>query len=766
MVFKHYFRLVLAVLFILSSVYFAFESLIPNVPKKTELETSDFSVYKAQEQLTAMTTLPHYSGSDEIEKVRALLVEELLELGFSVQIQDEIGQNREGRSTTRAQNIIAEMKGDGNGDAILMMTHYDSATHSSYGASDAGSGVVTILEGVRAFLASEPAFQNDLIILFTDAEEIGLLGAEAFVEYYEDLDKIKLALNFEARGSGGRSYMFMETNGKNRKLLDQFTRAQVQKPVANSLMYSIYKMLPNDTDLTVIREKGNIPGFNFAFIGDHFDYHTSQDIVSRLDVETLQHQGDYLLNSLVYFANADLSDLESESDDIYINIPFIKLLTYPFSWSIPLVVIAYFIFLVLLFVGLGQGKLTISGIMKGFAPLLLSVVLSLAFCVVGWRLLLNIFPQYQDILHGFTYNGYDYIAGFMAVSASICLGVYQFYIKKEDDANIAVAPIFFWIFINIGFVIFLRGANFLIIPVFFGLWSLQRMLFKTKDNLSNFLFLALLTIPLIVIMSPLVRMFPVGLGLKMMGVSAVLVVISIAIAIPFFIKVSKRKWIARLAFVGGLFFFGKAILNSEYTADQKKPNSLNYVLDLNQDKAYWETYDRELDDYALQAMGDSPSKGTYLGTTGSGKYKTGITFHQNAERLDIPFSEALYSVDSLGQNILSLKPNRLLTGYKISANEPIDLRFLEINGREIDLEGGSKDLAKGSVLTTYQLGNSKDSLVVVFKTKNGLKPKLQVLEFSHDLQDNPWIKLKERDSISMPTPFVLNDAILVKKNLE
>jgi hypothetical protein len=107
-----------------------------------------------------------------------------------------------------------------------------------------------------------------------------------------------------------------------------------------------------------------------------------------------------------------------------------------------------------------------------------------------------------------------------------------------------------------------------------------------------------------------------------------------------------------------------------------------------------------------------------------------------------------------------------LTGYKISANEPIDLRFLEINGREIDLEDGRKDLAKGSVLTTYQLGNSKDSLVVVFKTKNGLKPKLQVLEFSHDLQDNPWIKLKERDSISMPTPFVLNDAILVKKNLE
>jgi hypothetical protein len=123
-------------------------------------------------------------------------------------------------------------------------------------------------------------------------------------------------------------------------------------------------------------------------------------------------------------------------------------------------------------------------------------------------------------------------------------------------------------------------------------------------------------------------------------------------------------------------------------------------------------------------------------------------------------------VDSLGQNVLILKPNRLLTGYKISVNESIDLNFLKINGRIINVIDGEKKLQKGAVLTQYQLGNSRDSLVIQFKTKNGSKPKLQVLEFSHDLQSNPWIKLKERDSISMPTPFVLNDAILVKKNIQ
>jgi hypothetical protein len=66
-------------------------------------------------------------------------------------------------------------------------------------------------------------------------------------------------------------------------------------------MYSIYKKLPNDTDLTVFRKDANINGFNFAFIGDHFNYHTAQDSYERLDRESLLHQADYFTTSLNYF---------------------------------------------------------------------------------------------------------------------------------------------------------------------------------------------------------------------------------------------------------------------------------------------------------------------------------------------------------------------------------------------------------------------------------------------------------------------------------
>src|SRR5690606_14608498 len=116
-----------------------------------------------------------------------------------------------------------------------------------------------------------------------------------------------LTINFEARGSGGPSNMIVETNDGNSQLIKEFSRANPKYPVASSLMYSIYKMLPNDTDSTVFREDGDIDGFFFAFIDDHYDYHTANDTFENLDRNTLQHQGSYAMAMLSHFADVDLS---------------------------------------------------------------------------------------------------------------------------------------------------------------------------------------------------------------------------------------------------------------------------------------------------------------------------------------------------------------------------------------------------------------------------------------------------------------------------
>ena len=330
----------LSILIISLTVYFSFDDLMPSSVKS--IETTGFSVDNALNHLKVISKEPHYTGSKYHQDVQNYIVNELESMGLATEIQNQVVLNS-WRVGTNAANIIATMKGSGEGKSLVLLSHYDSRVHSSFGASDAGSGVVTILEGIRAFLSKNENPVNDIHVVFTDAEEIGLLGAEAFVKYHKFIDNVGLVLNFEARGSGGPSYMLMETNGMNSKLISEFAYANPNFPAANSLMYSIYKMLPNDTDLTVFREKANINGFNFAFIGDHFDYHTSLDTYERLDRNTLFHQADYFMTMINHFSKIDLSNLESDVDYVYSNFPFLKLIYFSNSWIFPLLIFLIFL---------------------------------------------------------------------------------------------------------------------------------------------------------------------------------------------------------------------------------------------------------------------------------------------------------------------------------------------------------------------------------------------------------------------------------------
>ena len=466
-------------LIIIGTVYWSFSSLKPNVSNAAILEkNTGFSMQTALFHLKNITKETHYPGTKAHTEVQNYIVNQLQKLGLETEIQTQTAINKKWRAATTAENILAKIKGTENGKALLLLSHYDSNPHSALGASDAGSGVVTILESVRAFLAENKQPKNDIIILISDAEELGLLGAQAFVDYHPWTKNVGLVLNFEARGSGGPSYMLMETNGKNSKLLTELKKANPNFIAANSLMYSIYKMLPNDTDLTVFREKGDINGFNFAFIGDHFDYHSEQDSYQRLDRESLIHQADYLMATLPYFANSDLTNLNSDKDLVYANFPFVDLLTYPFSWILPMLIIAIILFLGLIFFGISYGKLTFKGIAKGGIPFLVSLLIAPAIAFGLWKLLLIIHPQYQDILHGFTYNGYQYIIAFTCLTLYILFVVYNRFFKTIATADLFIIPIAFWLLINGLIYTYLQGAGFFILPVFIALFILAILIFK------------------------------------------------------------------------------------------------------------------------------------------------------------------------------------------------------------------------------------------------------------------------------------------------
>ena len=304
---------------------------------------SEFSTQRATQHIKMIAEKPHFVGSKNHEVVADYIKEELQKLGLETLMQEGITLSDWG-NLVKSKNITARIKGSDNGKALLLLSHYDSAPHSaSLGASDDASGVATILEGVRAFLHAKTPHKNDIVILFSDAEELGLNGAALFVTQSQWAKSIGLALNFEARGTSGPSYMLMEVNHGNSKLVKSFAEANPKYPVSNSLMYNIYKMLPNDTDLTVFRTQGKIQGFNFAFIDGHFNFHSAQDDYVHIDPATIAHQGTYLMPLLLYFSNADLQQMEAADDFVYFSTPF-YFVNYPYNWVLPMWIVAFLLF--------------------------------------------------------------------------------------------------------------------------------------------------------------------------------------------------------------------------------------------------------------------------------------------------------------------------------------------------------------------------------------------------------------------------------------
>ena len=756
----------LSLLFILGILGFFFATMMPQGSTDDEVPLSEFSTKRALEQVENISQKPHFVGSENHEVVANYLVKELQNLGLETSVQEGFAFSDWG-TLTKCKNILARIKGSNSDKALLLLSHYDSAPHSSsQGASDAGSGVATILESVRAFVYNKTAHKNDIIILFSDAEELGLNGAALFVTAHKWAKEIGLVLNFEARGSSGPSYMLMETNTGNAGLVKEFAEANPKFPVSNSLMYSIYKMLPNDTDLTVFRKNGNIQGYNFAFIDGHYNYHTAQDDISHLDKNTLEHQREYLMPLLHYFSDANLNSTQSLEDDVYFTISY-SFISYPFDWVLPMVIIAFVLLLFLIFIGIGKRILSFPEIIKGFIPFLGSIIVSGLITFFGWKLLLKVYPQYNDLLNGFTYNGHDYIGAFTLLSLAICFAFYQRFSAKKVTMNHFIAPLFIWILINGLISILLKGAGFLIIPAFVGLLMLASFVLTQK---SEWILNLVLSIPTLLIIAPFIQMFPIGLGLKVLFGSAILTVFTFGLLLPVFGSFTRKGMASAILLLLAIGFFVKAHINSGYESGKAKSNSLVYILDADKNKATWATYDTSLDEWTKTYLGTNLKEvAAFNSLSLQSKYNSGFTFMADAPMKELAKPTIEFPKDSIVGNNRYLKiritPNRKVNRYDVFANEDLDIQNFKANGLSLLGQKGSKYERKGKKLLSYYLVNQLP-LEIEFSFAASSVLDLDVMESSFDLMSNPLFQMQKRANWMMPTPFVLNDAVVIKQKIK
>ncbi|WP_292057232.1 M20/M25/M40 family metallo-hydrolase [Brevundimonas sp. UBA5936] len=293
-------------------------------PRAADAPAAAFSAARAMTDIEQIARAPHPVGSPEHARVRAYLSARLTQLGLEVSEQagplSPASVKRLARAGgdpaaagNQAINLIGVLPGkDRSQPAVMLMAHYDTVVGSP-GAADDSAGVAAILEAVRAMKARGPV-ERDLVVLLTDAEELGLDGARVFFGGHPLRDRIGAVVNLEARGGGGRAAMF-ETGREAGPTVQLFRRAAARADggtTATSIAAFMYERMPNGTDFTVPKDRG-IGGLNLAFIGRPDQYHSANATPANLDRGAVQHLGSQALEAADALARASSLPAKGEN---------------------------------------------------------------------------------------------------------------------------------------------------------------------------------------------------------------------------------------------------------------------------------------------------------------------------------------------------------------------------------------------------------------------------------------------------------------------
>jgi len=726
---------------------------------------TEFSSARAREYLKAIAVKPHPIGSPANAEVRDYIFGELVKMGLQPQVQKTTAVNTNGGSTYRAatvQNIVAKLAGTANTRAVLLVAHYDAAPHS-LGASDDGAAVVSLMETLRALKASAP-LKNDVIFLATDGEEVGLLGARAFVQEHPWAKGVGVVLNFEARGDHGPSIMFQTSDGDG-WLIDELAET-ASRPVANSLSADIYKLLPNDTDFTVFQQAG-MNGLNFAYIKGVNAYHTSLDNMANLDERSLQHHGMYALALARRFGNSDLNGSIRTSEAVYFDLFGRTLIHYSRTTAIVLTILVALITCAVIALGLRRGVLTLSGLALGFLALLLSMIGTALLVMLVWWALNAFAGSRTSFQQGDTWTNHLYLTGFVLLTVAATAIFYSLFRKKVSIDNLATgALLWFLLLLTVSHIYFPGGSYLLVWPLLFALivWILKftlpaRKLSATKLGLIS----AVCAVPGIILISPLIYQTFVAVGISQTSLVVVPVTLLLGLLlINFELMATSFRWLLpAAATLAAVCFIATALLQPDFSQQQPKSNEIFYALNADTGKAVWASADARPDEWTSQFLSnDAPTAPLkdYL------PWVNGELLQQPAPAATLAAPEIKVLDDQVEEQTrrIHVRVSSAREAATLFIYSGTELSEASVNGQPLGKGQGAPAWEKGQRL--IYSAPPPEGIELILKTKSSEPIILKVVDRSFQLPELTNVTVKARPNYLMPAPFSSSDSTFVSKS--
>jgi hypothetical protein len=760
-----------ALVFFIAISYYVFQ---PPRPLPATAAPSEFSAVRAMEHDRAIASQPHPSWSPAAAEARDYIVAQLRSLGLEPQIQATTGLRAERGSVAAAsvKNVVARIPGTATTRAVLLAAHYDSVP-SGPGASDDGSGVSTILETVRA-LETGPPLKNDLIVLVSDAEEEGLLGAAGFVADHPWAKDVGVALNFEARGGGGPSFMF-ETSDRNGWLIDRFAKA-APYPTANSLTYALYKMLPNDTDMTEFKQAG-FSGLNFAYAGDWFRYHTMLDTVDNLDQRSLQQDGSYALSLVKELGNADLSQTR-QPDEIYFDLIGPIFIHYPLSLALGIAVIAAAAFIAMFVMGRRRGVLKFGGMGLGLIAVPLTLVAAWAGASAVWWVVKKVRPDDNRVPWGDPYNGLICLVAMILVTIALAWVIYGLCGKRTNVQSLAAGALFWEVVVTVCSALYLPGGSFLFAwPLLFAIIGLIFLIARDgrEGAPGPAVVLCVTALPLILLSTPIIYSLYLLVSMNVPGPLMVAVALTLVPLVPHLWLIMKgRKGRVLVTIAAAIVLIVAGFFTGRPGPNSRDIDDVFYALNADTGQAHWISIDARPDAWTSQFLGQNPEHGpiNQFVPRGDGRSISSVapTVQLVAPELRTVSDESTSGVRNLSLHISS---GREAPGILVSLPKGVQVLDVVVNGKPVPVpfeKGGDPGTAqRNRGWSLFYTSVPKDGFDLALKLggPDTVKLTVGVYDVTFSLPQIPDFPVKPRPDYLMLAPYTgISDCTIVGKSFD
>jgi hypothetical protein len=676
----------LALLSCLILIFISLKLLSPPsaLPATTSAEL--FSAHRAMEHLKVVAKEPHSVGTPEGQLVINYIVKELEQLGLAVHIQDTLISRSVGNNSTRlsrVKNIVGRLKGNNSSKAVMLMAHHDSQPNTP-GAADDGSGVVSILETIRAIKA-KGTLKNDLLVLITDAEEIGLMGAKAFVKFHPFLKEVGVLINLEARGNQGLSVSF-EMNPENGWIAKEFAKS-APYPFANSMAYEVYKVLPNDSDFSEFR-KTDVAGVNSACVEGFVHYHSMTDTPENIDLNLLQHHGSNMLGMTQHFGNLDIQTTKAP-DAIFFNPIGSWLVLYPASYDVYFFLLTILLFVLVVGIGVRKKQVNLGHLFIGIGYLLVLLTISGIGAYLLQQLIVKLYPHYSAFYGNNFYNVSYYHIAFTGLACFFYCLVFSF-VPSLKSLSLSLGGILMLIMSMFGLTMSLPTSTYLLYYpiIFFLLFQLAILLSNTEVENHPFRYgiLQFLAIaPAICLWSATIFLLFTTFALSEVIIAPVLICCFLGILfIPIFrmLALTHRPIVLLLALIPFFVGFLGGHFTSGWTTEQPLQVHLLYAHDADNNESAWATFQKFKSDWVQQHV-------TADSTSFFKEIDKGRIWRSAAENTPLAAPSITILTDTLdekGQRILDLNVQfpYLKSSIEFYLDNAKDISQVSINGFGID----------------------------------------------------------------------------------